>query len=423
MTSKRNFPPRTSATTPRTTDWTALEWDLSSLFSGAPVNEDDLFAGRATEVRRILDALFERSRHVVLYGERGVGKTSIANVFWRRFNADLKTVIAARVQADPSDTFASLWNKAIYEIVSVSQQIGKHELVPLDVTVSMDTPDHVRRELQKCRPNAIPIIIIDEFDKLGDNNARLLMANTIKSLYDYSVNVTVIIVGVAEDIVQLIADHSSIDRALTQIKLNRMSSSELNEVIDKRLGRTSMRIDGDARWTIVKLSNGLPYFTQMLGKYSAVRAARRESLKIKTDHVDAAIEDFILDSEGRMQEAYRIATSSNQTDNLFKQVLLSCALAKTDGSGFFSPTDIIEPLSAITKQKKTHAHFQRHLTEFISVPRGEILTRRGGERQYRFRFSDPMMQPYVIIRGIQDKLIDSESRKRLLEREQPELPI
>lgn len=404
-------------------DWIHLEWDLTSLFSGAPVNEEDLFAGRNTEVRRILEALFDRSRHVVLYGERGVGKTSIANVFWQRFNRDLQTVIAARVQADPSDTFSSLWNKAIEELVSVARQIGKYELTPLDNTISMENPDHVRRELQKCNSNAIPVLIIDEFDKLEDAEARMLTANVIKYLYDYSVNVTVILVGVAEDIVQLIADHESIDRALTQIKLNRMSDAELKELIEKRLSKTPMRISGDACWTIIKLSRGLPYFTQMLGKYSAMRAAQSQKLTISVQHVEQAMDDFILDSEQKLQEAYRKATDSNQTDNLFRQVLLACALAQTDHSGFFSPTDVIEPLAAIVGQRKTHAHFQRHLSEFISATRGQVLTRRGSERQYRFRFSDPMMQPYVIIRGIQDRLIDPESRKRLLEQEQLGLPI
>lgn len=404
-------------------DWMHLEWELSSLFSGAPVNEEDLFAGRNTEVRRILEAVFDRSRHVVLYGERGVGKTSIANVFWRRFGHDLQTIVAARVQADPSDNFSSLWNKAVSEIVSVSKQMGQYELTPLDDTLSMENPDIVRREFQKCKLNALPVIIIDEFDKLTDADARLLTANVIKYLYDYSVNVTVIIVGVAEDIVQLISDHASVDRALTQIRLNRMSDAELNEIIEKRLSKTPMKIGGDARWTIIKLSRGLPYFTQMLGKYSAMRAAQSHKLSISVEHVESAMDDFILDSEQKLQESYRVATESNQTDNLFKHVLLACALARTDPSGFFTPTDVIEPLSAIVGQRKTHAHFQRHLSEFISTGKGQILTRRGGERQYRFRFSDPMMQPYVIIRGIQGGLIDAKSRKSLLEQEQPELPL
>ena len=58
-------------------DWMMLEFDISILFDGAPIDEEDLFAGRLEEVSRILQAVMEKSKHVVLFGERGVGKTSL----------------------------------------------------------------------------------------------------------------------------------------------------------------------------------------------------------------------------------------------------------------------------------------------------------------------------------------------------------
>ena len=41
----------------------------------------------------------------------------------------------------------------------------------------------------------------------------------------------------------------------------------------------------------------------------------------------------------------------------------------------------------------------------MSNERGPILIRRGSERQYRYRFSDPMMQPYILMRGIRERMI------------------
>jgi Cdc6-like AAA superfamily ATPase len=177
-------------------DWLQLEWELGTLFSGAPVAEDDLFAGRGAEVRRMLETVLDRSKHVVLFGERGVGKTSIANVFWKRYNKVLQTVVAARVQADPSDNFSSLWIKALEELQAVSVQTGRADLVPINTAFEQITPDIIRRELQKCSPNSIPIIIIDEFDKLRNREARELTAHVIKSLHDNAatVNTTVILV-------------------------------------------------------------------------------------------------------------------------------------------------------------------------------------------------------------------------------------
>jgi hypothetical protein len=41
----------------------------------------------------------------------------------------------------------------------------------------------------------------------------------------------------------------------------------------------------------------------------------------------------------------------------------------------------------------------------MSDERGPILIRRGTERQYRYRFSDPMMQPYILMRGMREGII------------------
>ena len=371
----------------------------------------------------MLDAVLDRSRHVLLYGERGVGKTSIGNVFWKRYNKTLQTVIAARVQAHPADTFSSLWIKAFEELQAVGKQTGRSALAPVGSAFEVVTPETIRRELQKCRPNAIPIIVLDEFDKLRDASARELTANVIKELYDYSVNVTIIIIEVAEDVGELIKDHRSLTRALSQVKLERMNTTELNEIIDKRLRLTPLKINGDARWTIVTLSRGLPYYVHMLGKYSAQNSVIQRRLNIAPDDVDRAMDKFIEESGQSFQDDYRRATESNQADALFCEVLLACALSATDDSGFFTSTSIIEPLRGILKTAKRHAHFKRHLTEFMSERRGTILIRRGTPRQYRYRFSDPMMQPYVIIKGIRDRMIDDQTRTALSYPEQPRLPI
>ncbi|MDE2242032.1 MAG: hypothetical protein KGK01_06175, partial [Bradyrhizobium sp.] len=58
-------------------DWFQLAFDIQQLFDGAPIDEEDLFAGRSSEVHRIIETVFSKSKHVVLFGEKGVGKTSL----------------------------------------------------------------------------------------------------------------------------------------------------------------------------------------------------------------------------------------------------------------------------------------------------------------------------------------------------------
>src|SRR5262245_38398231 len=93
-------------------DWSAKSYEASLLFSpSAPINETDLFAGRGSQIRKVLEAVTERGKHVVLFGERGVGKTSLAGVFAGLFPSTLRYVNLIREQVDPSDTFTTIWRK------------------------------------------------------------------------------------------------------------------------------------------------------------------------------------------------------------------------------------------------------------------------------------------------------------------------
>lgn len=410
-------------TKPKTADdWLVLEFEISGLFDGAPISEEDLFAGRSGEVSRMLRAVMEKSKHVVLFGERGVGKTSLSNVFWKRFNKMLQSFVVARVQASPADDFSTLWIRAIEELKASANASGKANYAPIEIDFDTITPSQIRRELAKCSPNALPVIIVDEYDKLEDRDAKALTANLIKELYDYATTTTIILVGVAESIGQLVEDHASINRPLVQIPLSRMDDRELKEIITSRASRTVMQFDPDAMWTIITLSRGLPFFTQTLSKHAALVAIENRRLTVTNDDVEASMERFIKDTEASFKDEYRAATRSNQA-NFFQESLLACALAESDEDGFFTANDVVEPYSAIVKEKKRIAHFERHLRRFSSDEGGNILICRGGERRQTFRFTDPMMQPYVIIRGIQKGMIDEAARSILLQREQGVLPI
>ncbi|WP_166141133.1 AAA family ATPase [Methylosinus sp. RM1] len=403
-------------------DWMSLEFEIQRLFDGAPVDEEQLFAGRLAEVTKMLQTVMERSRHVVLFGERGVGKTSLSNIFWKRYGKTLQSFIVARVQCGPQDDFSSLWVRALEELKAMGISRGKPEYVTFDVDFSSITPSQVRRELQKINQNALPIIIFDEYDKLVDRDAKILTANLIKELYDFSVHTTVILVGVAENVSQLLGDHASIGRALVDVPLNRMSEDELREIIYQRAKKTPISFSNDAMWTIVILSRGLPFFTQTLSKLAALHALNNRRLNVGNADVEAAMKRFIEDTAISFRDAYRAATRTNQKNNL-QESLLACALAKCDDEGFFKAADLIEPLSAIMKDKRRIAHFDKHLRRFSSDHGGNILIKRGGDRQQTFRFADPMMQPYVIIKGIQSQMIDDDAKNLLFHKEQRELDV
>ena len=399
------------ASRPRTdADWAAITFEASQLFTpSAPLTEDDLFAGRSEQIRKMLDATAERGKHVILFGERGVGKTSLARLIANFFPKTLRRFYVVRAQVDPTDDFSSLWRKVFRDIhVRISDEEGA-DSVPVSSLIEGDIyPDDVRRELESLFSlNDIPIIIIDEYDKISDPSANELMANTIKSLSDYGINVTLVLVGVADNIVELIGEHQSVQRCLEQILMPRMDEDERREVLEKALPRLGISIQPAASNKIISLSRGLPSYIHSLGLYAVQNACNRKSLDLIEEDVDVAIARAIEKAQEIIRENYSVAVHSNRTDTLYKEVLLACAMAGTNDRGMFVPQSVCTPLETILKRRVEISTFQQHLKKFIAPERGGILVRKGRERAYQFRFADPIMQPFVIMKGIEQRLVDA----------------
>ncbi|MDB6032601.1 MAG: hypothetical protein JWM16_2939, partial [Verrucomicrobiales bacterium] len=97
--------------------------------------------------------------------------------------------------------------------------------------------------------------------------------------------------------------------------------------------------------------------------------------------------------------------SSSPLWNLYSDVLLSCALASTDDLGYFSAANVRTPMSEIMKRPYEIPAFAQHLNDFCGENRGKVLQKTGYPRRYRFRFVNPLMEPFVVMKGIASGLI------------------
>ena len=87
-------------------------------------------------------------------------------------------------------------------------------------------------------------------------------------------------------------------------------------------------------------------------------------------------------------------------DNLFTDVLIACALAKTDDRGTFATQDVRKPMQEITAKEYEIPSFQQHLNEFCDDKRGPVLKRTGTPRSYRYAFTNPLIQPFAVMKGV-----------------------
>lgn len=396
-------------------DYESLIAQVPRVFSpSAPINDRDLFSGRANQIRAIVDAFDRRGQHVVIYGERGVGKTSLASVIKFFFEGMISERIFF-VSCNENDDYTSVWRKVFNEMrlererfrlgfntPTIKESISVGEILPENID-----PDTVRQILARFAGSDNLVLIIDEFDRIPKRKTGLF-ADTIKSLSDRSIKATIILVGVADSVDQLVSRHKSVERALAQIQMPRMSLDELNEIITKGLGKLSMDIDGDSLRRIAHLSRGLPHYTHLVGLHAARTALQRSSLHISGNDVDTAIRESLREAQQSIQTVYNMATTSPRKDSLFEQVMLASAFARTDSLGFFSAADVRAPMSKIMGKPYDIPSYARHLNAFTDKDRGPVLQRMGEKRRYRYRFINPLLQPYVTMQGFAKKLISKE---------------
>jgi AAA ATPase domain len=377
----------------------------------APIDRRSLFSGRAEQIGELFSIVAQPGQHAVIYGERGVGKTSLAAVTAQMLTS--ANILFARATCDVSDDFGSLWRKALdeLELQTTKQGVGfaagttaRAESAARLVGGGSVTPHLVRGALERVVGERELVVFIDEFDRLQDPDSRVLFADTIKTLSDRVVRVTIVLIGVADSVGELIREHRSIERALAQIHMPRMTRAELAEIATRGIESARMTIRPNAVAKITALSQGLPHYTQLLTQLAAQAALAQRRVDVGTRDVDAAVDRALDRAQQSVVEAYEDATADTRR-SIYPQVLLACALTPENDFGLFAPTDVRAPLSKILGKPCTTGAFARHLDELSQESRGSVLQRHGAGRTSRFRFVNPLLQPYVAMRGVSEGLV------------------
>jgi Cdc6-like AAA superfamily ATPase len=385
-----------------------------------------LFSGRAQQVRDVINATFQPGQHIVLFGERGVGKTSLAKTLTDLLKgAGITALSSGTINCDGTDDFSSLWHKVFRELQATvrMEKLGfnaspEEKQINLDVLLPEKVaPDDVRYAISRAvtltaDPNQRMLVVFDEVDRIKERSVTTLLADTLKNLSDHLSPVTVIIIGVADAVDQLITEHKSIERSLVQVPMPRMSGEELSDIITKGFSKVGMTITDEAKTKIVSLSQGLPHFTHLLALESSMVAVNADRKNVEILDVASAAKTSVEKSHSLLS-AYHKATISNQRNNLFKEVLLACVLTPKDSLGWFSTADVSRPLSVLMKRAYSAPYYSRHLSEFTKDERGAVLQQGRSGKSHRYRFTNPLIGPFIILHAISCGLINATNQSQL----------
>lgn len=385
---------------------------LNQVFSpAAPIENIDLFIGRIEQLQRIRQTLDERGQHAVMYGGRGVGKTSLANIIPDLFEG----VGVTKITCNRTDNFHSVWEKAFARTKFLFSDKGlgfkaeeRQQVIGIQLPdVENIAPAHIEEVLMDIY-NPL-VFVFDEYDSISDRKTKTQMADVIKMLSDNIPNITVLILGIAESVDELIGAHASLERCIRQIHLPLMSNAEAAQIIKNSLPILELDMQESISERIVEYAAGYPHFVHLLCKNAAKAAIQGNEKIIGTEHFDWAVNESIEGSNQSLRRSFNEAVRSGRNKNQFEDVIYACTLLNPEEMKTFSAEDVIEKYNEITGKQTPKESITYNLGMLCRPERGAVLKKVGRGKKFKYRFRNPMMRPFAKLKMHDNIEKDSEN--------------
>lgn len=368
-----------------------------------PVESIQLFFGREKEVRSIVEVLNTPGQHAILFGDRGVGKSSLANIASTLLH-DVVGGQLLRKRCDSSDTFSSIVSIPLkysgYNVERTESSessnftIGspgiagynKSSTSKIDKTININSPSWVAENISDIQG----LFIIDEVDAIPHPLEKKKVAELIKHLSDLASKLKILLVGIADTAAELTEGHPSVQRCLLETRLRRMDTEELKAIVVGGQKRLSLNFSKEAIDKIVNLSSGYPHFTHLIALKAAEEAISDERTSINVGHIIHATERARNGAENSLKNSYDKATISNMTEE-YRRIVLAAALCKEDS---FTASELRDSYMNIWKSSISQASLNNYFQKLVSMD-GSCILRRIAKGIYKF--SDPRMPSFVRI--------------------------
>lgn len=396
------------------------------------------FAGRKDYVQEAYTSLLSEGTNIAIVGNRGIGKSSLARQIINIGEGDNSLLEKLNIYHDEKLDFLTMYFACrnsisntnellngllttreclsgwLYPIQSTRKdtskinggvEIGLSKMLSAkgaadssaEITTTSPIQTHsietifqnVITDLLKTKVarNGI-LIVVDEFDQIKDTTG---FASYLKSLATNTPGLKFCIVGVAQDIQNLMKEHQSSDRlfAGSIINLPSMNEEELTSIIQtaEKSIDNHIQFEENAVKRIITLSNGHPYMVHLLGKEALKTAYLEPTYLINESYINDTLKkiaekeaDPVL--EGRYKKA---VAASKQREIVLKAFANSVGI---DGEVLTSDAYRIS-------EDQSVENASQYVGQLVTEDYGSELIK---VRDRYYRFKDSLFQTYVSLR-------------------------
>jgi Cdc6-like AAA superfamily ATPase len=367
-----------------------------------PVTSRATFAGRLGMLSRLIAAIETQRSHVVLYGERGIGKTSLLHVLTdvARESSYIVSYATCGASVDFSELFRSvledvplLFHRAVAPTTGEAEGGGS-------LADRLPPGEFDSGELADLCSDVVGtrvLIVLDEYDRVSDPRFRQQVAELIKNLSDRAARVQLVIAGVSSNLQELVGYVPSIRRNIIGLPMPRLQEAEIQEMIALGEEASGIRFDPKFGHLISLLALGSPYMARLLCHHAALEALDQGRLTVDIGHLRNALDLVITENEGRMAPR-TVADMHRFIDGTQTQLVAALGEAARTADGWFSARAIADLLPG---SPATVAQIEGELNDLTGTLGLDAEIDQG---EKRYRFADDNLPVYLWLMIARDRL-------------------
>lgn len=313
-----------------------------------PIRSAEYLRGRLP----VLEDLERDLRHfhsvAFIYGHRGVGKTSLARTAAQNVHGSGNEHIY--IACAPGARMLQIFREIGEEMLKRLFQSNKISDIKKKVDVEISLTPAIRTSFEKDAPqlqsfsdaNAAirvlkelddlfpesesTVVVLDELEVLDDND-RADLAYLVKQIGDQEFRVKFILVGIAENVHELIGAHGSVPRYLKEVSLQPLTPQDLMDIVSTAANALRIDVPRDILYRIAIIGNGFPHFAHLMGM-SLLTEAVLAGANHTTDAVyKRGVNRAVSESYQELRIPYETATQRGE--DYFKHLIWALAHSDT----------------------------------------------------------------------------------------------
>ena len=241
---------------------------------------------------------------------------------------------------------------------------------------------------------AFPVVIIDEFDRLRNEETKRRLTDLVKALSVGGAKVQLIICGIATSLNEILELHGSSPRYLHQVEVKPLSLGGMLQIIADVESKFEIKFTKGQRYRIVQIADGYAHFTHLMLKDILMEGHNRSFRggAVGQNLLKTGIGNSVRQAEVYLVDAYERATLRGTNVNI--EILWSVASGPHLERQFKAIRDDYYAIMEARKGRPPadEQKIRNSLNAMCTESCGTILSRRTAGW---YSFTDPLERSYV----------------------------